>query len=67
MEQARQALKKLNVFASMTPNIQEPIFPKARLDTRSAPIFGATMRGLFSMHAHGMRMIAIARYPALPG
>jgi hypothetical protein len=68
MEQARQALKKLNVFASMTPkHTGTSMFPKARLDTLSGGIFGAAMRGLLSTHAYRMGMIAITRYPILPG
>jgi uncharacterized membrane protein len=44
MEEARQALKKLNVFAQMRPKpTGNAMFSKARLDTLSDGIFGVAM------------------------
>jgi hypothetical protein len=44
MEQARQALKKLNVFAQMRPKpTGNSMFSEARRDTLSDGIFGLTM------------------------
>jgi uncharacterized membrane protein len=44
MEQARQALKKLNVFAQMVgKHAGNVMFSKARLDTLSDGIFGVAM------------------------
>jgi hypothetical protein len=44
MEEARQALKKLNVFAQMRPKpTGNAMFSKARLDTLGDGIFGVAM------------------------
>ena len=67
MEQAREVLKKLNVFASMaSKHTGIATFSKKRLGMLNDGIFGVAMRGSFSTHAYRMRMIAITRYPVLP-
>jgi hypothetical protein len=68
MEHGREVLKKLNVFASMTPKHTGTVtFSRKRLDMLNDGIFGVAMRGLFSTHAYRVRMIAITRHPVPPG